>query len=210
MVSALILGWVVDAAVSSTPQGFFAEHADLLLIFLVFYLVLRPPRFGLSSASNSIIVGPNVMPLVLSRLHRWTLGQAVTFFDNDFAGRIAQKQMQAARAVTDVATEMINTVAFALASIIGSVIFLLVIDVWIAVALAVWLVGLCRPHPLLPAPRAREFGRPRRVPRDGVGAGRGHDHQHQDGQAFRPRRLRGSRRAGRDGGVPRPLAGIRR
>ena len=53
------------------------------------------------------------------------MGQAVTFFDNDFAGRIAQKQMQAARAVTDVATEMINVVAFALASVIGSVAFLL-------------------------------------------------------------------------------------
>jgi ATP-binding cassette subfamily B protein len=78
---------------------------------------------------------------VLSRLHRWTLGQAVTFFDNDFAGRIAQKQMQAARAVTDVVTEMINTVAFALASIIGSVIYLMVIDIWIAGALAVWLVA---------------------------------------------------------------------
>jgi len=107
----------------------------------VFYLVLRPLSFGISAASNSIIVGPNVMPLVLSRLHRWTLGQAVTFFDNDFAGRIAQKQMQAARAVTDVVTEMINTVAFALASIIGSVIYLLVIDIRIAGALAVWLVA---------------------------------------------------------------------
>jgi ATP-binding cassette subfamily B protein len=79
--------------------------------------------------------------LVLSRLHRWTLGQAVTFFDNDFAGRIAQKQMQAARAVTDVATEVINTVAFALASVIGSVVFLVMVDARIAVALAVWLVA---------------------------------------------------------------------
>ena len=109
VVSALILGWVIDAAVNSGPIRFFAEHATLLVGFLVFYLVLRPLSFGVSAASNSIIVGPNVMPLVLSRLHRWTLGQAVTFFDNDFAGRIAQKQMQAARAVTDVVTEMINT-----------------------------------------------------------------------------------------------------
>jgi len=141
VVSALILGWVVDAAADSGPTRFFADHFTLLLAFLVFYLVLRPLSFGISAASNSIIVGPNVMPLVLSRLHRWTLGQAVTFFDNDFAGRIAQKQMQAARAVTDVVTEMINTVAFALASIIGSVIYLLVIDIRIAGALAVWLVA---------------------------------------------------------------------
>jgi ATP-binding cassette, subfamily B, bacterial len=81
------------------------------------------------------------MPLVLSRLHRWTLGQAVTFFDNDFAGRIAQKQMQTARAVTDVATETINTVAFALASVdrVGGV------PAGdrrrVALALAVWLVA---------------------------------------------------------------------
>ncbi|GHC29793.1 multidrug ABC transporter ATPase [Gemmobacter nanjingensis] len=141
VVSALILGMVVDAAVGSGPVGFFAEQAGLLALFLLFYLVLRPLTFAASSASNSIIVGPNVMPLVLSRLHRWTLGQSVTFFDNDFAGRIAQKQMQAARAVTDTATEVINTVCFALASVIGSAIFLIAIDAWIGVALLVWLVA---------------------------------------------------------------------
>ena len=141
VVSALILGWVIDAALSHGPEGFFTANASLFTWFLLFYLVLRPLSFAASAASNSIIVGPNLMPLVLSRLHRWTLGQAITFFDNDFAGRIAQKQMQAARAVTDVATEMINTVAFALASVIGSVIFLVAIDWRMAVILAIWLVA---------------------------------------------------------------------
>jgi ATP-binding cassette, subfamily B, bacterial len=141
VVSALILGWVIDAAISSGPSTFFADHWGLIAVFILFYMVLRPLTFGVSSASNSIIIGPNVMPLVLSRLHRWTLGQAVTFFDNDFAGRIAQKQMQAARAVTDVVTEIINTVCFALASVIGSVVFLFVIDYRIALALSVWLVA---------------------------------------------------------------------
>ncbi len=141
VVSALILGWVIDAAVNSGPADFFTAHYSLVVWFLVFYLILRPLAFAVSSASNSIIIGPNVMPLVLSRLHRWTLGQAVTFFDNDFAGRIAQKQMQAARAVTDVATEVINTVCFALASVIGSVAFLVAVDAKVAVALLVWLIA---------------------------------------------------------------------
>ena len=141
VVSALILGWVIDAALASGPEAFFAEHAGLLIAFVAFYLILRPAAFGISSASNAVMIAPNVLPLVLSRLHRWTLGQAVTFFDNDFAGRIATKQMQAARAVTDVATEVINTVFFALASVIGSVIFLLVIDWRVALALSVWLVA---------------------------------------------------------------------
>ncbi len=141
VVSALILGWVIDAAVEAGPGDFFARHWSLIGWFVAFYLVLRPLTFAVSAASNSIIIGPNVMPLVLSRLHRWTLGQAVTFFDNDFAGRIAQKQMQAARAVTDVATEVINTVCFALASVIGSIAFLVVIDATVALALMVWLVA---------------------------------------------------------------------
>ena len=140
VVSAIVLGWVIDAAIASGPERFFTDHLGLLVGFVIFYLVLRPLSFGISAASNSIIVGPNVMPLVLSRLHRWTLGQAVTFFDNDFAGRIATKQMQAARAVTDVATEIINTVCFALASVIGSVVFLVAIDGRVALALAAWLV----------------------------------------------------------------------
>jgi ATP-binding cassette subfamily B protein len=140
VVSALLLGWVIDAAVSSSPGAFFDEHFHLILWGTVFYIVFRPLSFAISSASVHITLGPNLLPLVLSRLHRWTLGQSLTFFDNDFAGRIAQKQMQAARAVTDVSTEVINTVFFALASVIGSAIYLFAIDWTIALVLSVWLV----------------------------------------------------------------------
>jgi ATP-binding cassette subfamily B protein len=77
--------------------------------------------------------------LVQARLNRWTLGQPVTFFDNDFAGRIAQKQVQTARALTDVANEAINTMAFALASIIGSIVLLVAIDAWLGLVLVGWM-----------------------------------------------------------------------
>ncbi len=136
--SAWLIGKVIDAAAAG-PEAFFQTNAWLALVFLLFYLLIRPVVFGASSASNSIWIAPNILPQVLSRIHRWTLGQAVTFFDNDFAGRLAQKQMQAARAVTDVASETINVVAFALASILGSVIFLVSVDWWMALALTLWL-----------------------------------------------------------------------
>ena len=100
VVSALVLGWVIDAAVTGSPAHFFADHGPLIFWSMAFYLLVRPLAYAASSASIQITLGPNLLPLVLSRLHRWTLGQALTFFDNDFAGRIAQKQMQAARAVT--------------------------------------------------------------------------------------------------------------
>ena len=139
--TAWILGRVIDATISAGPDAFFdGRNLALILMALGFFLIVRPVLFGLSSASNSIIVQPNVNPMVLSRLHRWTLGQNVTFFDDDFAGRIAQKQMQCARAVTDVASEVINVVAFALASLVGSVLLLVAIDWRVAIGFFVWLV----------------------------------------------------------------------
>ncbi len=107
--TALILGMVIDATLASGPETFFdGRNTAMIAIAVGFFLIARPVLFGLSAASNSIMVQPNVNPMVLSRLHRWSLGQNVGFFDDDFAGRIAQKQMQAARAVTDVASEVIN------------------------------------------------------------------------------------------------------
>jgi len=141
VVSALMLGRVIDAALGSELEVFWAENMTLLLLVAAFFLVVRPVTFGLSAGSNAIIVGPNINPLVLTRLHRWTLGQAVTFFDDDFAGRIAQKQMQTARAITDVATEVINVVFFALATLIGAVFLLTTINGSVAIALAAWLVA---------------------------------------------------------------------
>lgn len=141
VVTAILLGKVIDGALNSGPATFWDQNLMLLLLATGFFLVLRPLAFGASSTANSVLVAPNVNPLVLTRLHRWTLGQTVSFFDNDFAGRIAQKQMQAARAMTDVAVEVINVVFFALASLIGSVLLLTSINGSVAVALAVWVVG---------------------------------------------------------------------
>ena len=159
--TALILGRVIDTSVALGPEQFFTiQSAGLIAITVFFFMVARPVLFGLSAATNAIVVQPNVNPLILSRLHRWTLGQSVGFFDDDFAGRIAQKQMQTARAVTDVVSEMINVVAFALASLVGSVVLHGAIDGRVAVVFAVWLVGyLAMIRWFLPRIRARSGAR---------------------------------------------------
>ena len=141
VVTALLLGHIIDAALAAGPDAFFSTHLWLILGTLAFFLLIRPLCFLASAAANSLAIQPNVMPLVLSRLHRWTMGQAVEFFDNDFAGRIAQKQMQTARAITDVVSEMANTVCYALASLVGAALLLTAIDWRIALALSFWLVA---------------------------------------------------------------------
>ncbi len=140
-ITATLLGLVIDTLTGANPATVFTDHLWVLVVFTLYYVALRPVAFGMNTASASVRLEPNLFPLILSRLHRYTMGQAVTFFDNDFAGRIAQKQMQTARAATDVVASMIETAAFSLSSVVGSMLLLLTIDVRVAGLLAVWVIG---------------------------------------------------------------------
>ncbi len=141
VMTALMLGLVIDAALGSSTDGFFSDNLFLLLTVMGFFIILRPVVLGISGMMQSVVVAPNLINLVMARVFRHSLGQSVTFFDDDFAGRIAQKQGQVSRAVTELFVDMIHTVAFALASLVGSVILLLTIDARSAALLAAWVVA---------------------------------------------------------------------
>ncbi|WP_425081239.1 ABC transporter ATP-binding protein [Ruegeria arenilitoris] len=139
--TAWMLGLVIDIATESGPQGFFnADNLWMILGVVAFFMLLRPALFGLSSVTNNYIVMPNVPPLVLAKLNRWTLGQSVTYFDDDFAGRIAQKQMQTSNALASVVSETISAIVFALASLAGSLLLLGSIHPLVMLPFAGWLV----------------------------------------------------------------------
>ena len=130
--AALILGLMIDSALTSTSEDLFEGKFLLYAASIAFFLILRPIIFAASTYMQTIVVTPNIFNLVLSRIHRWTLNQSVAFFDNDFAGRIAQKEMQTARAVSDVVVEVLQTVLFALASIVGATLMLFAVDKFLA------------------------------------------------------------------------------
>lgn len=135
--AAWFLGALIDTTIGSNI-GYLAENALLIATYIAFYLLVRPLFFGTSAAFTGIVLPPNIAPLVQSRLHRWTLGHDITFFDNDFAGRIAQKQMQAATALVNIVTEVINAAAYAVITLLGTIVLLVAIDWRIAVGLIIW------------------------------------------------------------------------
>ncbi|MBO9446036.1 ABC transporter ATP-binding protein [Ruegeria sp. R14_0] len=139
--TAWVLGFVIDIATSSGPDAFLtASNIWMLLGAVAFFMLLRPVLFGLSAYSNAYIVMPNITPLVLAKLNRWTLGQSVTYFDDDFAGRIAQKQMQTSNAMASVVSETISAIVFALASLVGSLLLLGSIHPLVMLPFAAWLI----------------------------------------------------------------------
>ncbi len=140
--TAWVLGKVIDGVVESGRENFFsARNLGLFALALGFFMVLRPVIFAISNLMTQVVVTPAIAPLVIMRLHRWMLGQSVDFFDNDFAGRLAQKQAQTSNAMTNFVTEAINVVAFALASLVGAFALIVSIDLWLAPIFILWFVA---------------------------------------------------------------------
>ncbi|WP_164661467.1 ABC transporter ATP-binding protein [Tropicibacter sp. Alg240-R139] len=140
--TAWILGQVIDRATASGPEGFFdARNLGLILGGMIFFMLLRPLVAGLASFANNYVVLPNIPPLVLAKLNRWTLGQSVTYFDDDFAGRIAQKQMQTSNSLASVVTDVVNAVVFALSTLVGTMALLGAIHPLVVLPFLVWMVA---------------------------------------------------------------------
>lgn len=141
VLSALILGLLIDAALNVDKAQFFDTNMGLLIGVAAFFIILRPVVMGLSAIVQGAVLRPALMTVLFVRLHRHTLGQSVKFFDDDFAGRIAQKQGQASRSATNVVIEFIHTILFAAASLIGSVLLMFTIDIRTAALVAIWVVA---------------------------------------------------------------------
>ena len=139
--TAKVLGLVIDTVTGADPAGFAESNLWLFALLFGFFVLLRPALIGLNAYFTQFILGPNVSATVLSRISRWTLGHSVEFFDNDFAGRIAQKQLQVANSLAEVTVETVNTLAFALISVVASLALVGTIHPYVMAAMGVWLVA---------------------------------------------------------------------
>ncbi|SNR36732.1 ABC transporter ATP-binding protein [Puniceibacterium sediminis] len=138
LVAASFTGWIIDSTASGANAGFWVPFWPLILFGLIFFLVVRPILFAADAGVTSILLGPHLFPLVLSRLNRHTLGHSMRYFENDFAGRISQKALQTSRALTDVVTEVADVGIYSLAVFGGSLLLMASIDTRLLLIFVVW------------------------------------------------------------------------
>ncbi|MEL6336739.1 MAG: hypothetical protein AAFQ88_08835, partial [Pseudomonadota bacterium] len=85
---------LIDILATTAPDQLWAEHWDTLLFMVVIALVIYP----LTDIGYSVLMGQGFYPtngaLIRYRTHRRMLRQSLSFFADDFAGRIANKQNQ--------------------------------------------------------------------------------------------------------------------
>ncbi len=134
------MGRVVDLLNGTSPAAFFADHGMELLAVAGFILFLRPilQASQVALLNNTII--PNFGTIVRWRAHRHVLRQSVGWFENDFAGRIANRIMQTPPAAGDAVFQMFDAIAFAIAYLVGAAIMLGDADIRLIIPMLVWLV----------------------------------------------------------------------
>ena len=134
------MGRVVDLLDNTTPADFFADHGLELLAVAVFILVLRPILQATQVALLNNTIVPNFGTIVRWRAHRHVLRQSVGWFENDFAGRIANRIMQTPPAAGDAVFQVFDAIAFAIAYLVGAAIMLGDADMRLIIPMLVWLV----------------------------------------------------------------------
>ncbi|MBJ3775798.1 ABC transporter ATP-binding protein [Acuticoccus sp. 2012] len=135
-----LIGGLVDRAAAAGPAEIFASEWPWLVMLLVAVLVAKPVMQLGQSAMGSLVLSPGLAPMTIWRLHRHTLGQAMRYFEEDFTGRIAQKQTQTATALTTVVIDTLTGLGMLVAYLVSMAAFLGSAEPWLAVVVGVWVV----------------------------------------------------------------------
>lgn len=132
------MGRVVDL-LSGEPALVWATHGGEFIAVAIFVLLLRPILQALDVLILNNAILPNFGTLIRWRAHKHVLRQSVGWFENDFAGRIANRIMQTPPAAGEAVFQIFDAMTFALAFIIGAAFLLQQSDVRLLLPLAIWL-----------------------------------------------------------------------
>lgn len=133
------MGRVVDI-MSGSPQQVWENHGTELILMAVFVLTLRPILQALDVMLLNNAILPNFGTLIRWRSHKHVLRQSVGWFENDFAGRIANRIMQTPPAAGEVIFQVFDAITFSLAYLVGAAILLSLADPRLMIPLVVWLI----------------------------------------------------------------------
>ena len=133
------LGRIVDMIQATPGAEFFGRHRSELLWMAFVALIARPVIFGLHDVLVHQVINPNLSNLIRWQNHRYVLKQSLTFFQNDFAGRIAQRIMQTGFSLRDSAVQAVDALWHVVIYAISAMVLFARADWWLVVPLLVWI-----------------------------------------------------------------------
>ena len=135
------LGDLVTWLEKSDPATFMNENWPMLLFMVVVLLVLRP----LLEVVWQLFFHQGLMgtyPMSIRwRVHRYLLRQSVSFYQNDFAGRIATKLMQTALGVREVVSRIADIMVYVAVYFVAAVVVVADANFWLSLPFLIWIVA---------------------------------------------------------------------
>lgn len=132
-------GRIVDL-LANDPAEMWATYGTELIVVALFVLFLRPLVQALDVLLINNAIMPNFGTLIRWRAHRQVLRQSVGWFENDFAGRIANRIMQTPPAAGEVVFQTFDALSYSLAYLIGAAFLLTASDPRLLIPLLGWVV----------------------------------------------------------------------
>ena len=134
------LGNLVDWLGNRDPQTLVAdESARLAWMGLVILLLLPLAGFCQSLLLHQTVIGNFVMT-IRWKAHRWMLGQSYSFYQDEFAGRVATKVMQTSLAIRDAVLKVLDVLVYVGVYFIGAMLLVSSFSLWMMLPFAAWLV----------------------------------------------------------------------
>ncbi len=134
-----IVDMLAETGATRGPQALWSARGAELLGLAAFILMLRPLTIALQMALLNQSLAINLSAMVRWRTHRHVLGQSVGFFQDDFAGRIANRIMQTAPAVADTAYSALEAILYCAAYVAGATLVLGQADPRLVIPIGLWL-----------------------------------------------------------------------
>lgn len=134
------LGRIIDYLNTTSPDQLLTEHGSELIWMLVVVVLLRP-LFGAGHTMIKFqIIEPAMTNLVRWQTHKHVLGQSLSYFNNDFAGRIANKIIQTGPSLRGSVVSLIDAIWFVLIYVTAAIYLFAGVDAWLILPLVGWIV----------------------------------------------------------------------
>jgi ATP-binding cassette subfamily B multidrug efflux pump len=135
------MGHVITLVTSSKPETLWANSWPTLLAMAVVLLLLRPVAQMVQNLVSNQAIAVNVANMIRWQNHWHVARQSWAFFQNDFAGRIANRVMQTGPAVRESLVALITGVWYILVYGTAALILLASADRWLALPIVLWFAG---------------------------------------------------------------------
>ena len=137
----VFIGYLVDWMNVTEPADFLQTHGLAILGMGVVAFIIRPLSLILTRCLINFSLSPGLVASTRWQNHRYVLRQSMNFFQNDFAGRVAQKVMQTGHSVREVVVNLVDGVWLLIIYVIGIAVLLIDIQPVLLIPISLWMVG---------------------------------------------------------------------